>query len=47
MRDTEKPFETAITFIKTAETRVNALKWRVNNAFHNNKNNNKNIIKII
>jgi hypothetical protein len=46
-RDVEKALKTAIIFIEAAEKRVNALKRRVNDAPHNNKINNEDIIKII
>ena len=36
-----------MAFIKTAEKRVNAFKRRVNDAPHNDKINNENIVKII
>jgi hypothetical protein len=46
-RDVEKALEIAITFIEAAEKRVNALERRVNDAPHNDKTNNEDIVKII
>jgi hypothetical protein len=48
--NTKKALKTIIAFIKTAEKRVNVLKYRMNNAFRNNdseENSDENIIKVI
>ena len=47
VRDIEKALETATAFIEAAETRVNALERRANDASHNDKNSNEDIAKII